>query len=591
MLSAVPRARRLPTVVSPGAGESFSAWVDRAAFDLGIGPGQLVRALGLECRASSPSARPMFFGVVLSGESARGLREATGLPASMWRRMHLERYAATALDFAGLDTGRETTLRTWSRQGWAQVYGSRACPLCLADGPVWWLWWRLETAAACPVHGVLLVDVCPGCGIRLRRGSAGSPRGLLERGGEFDPARCGNRVGGRSGALAVRCGQVLAEIPTVAVPGVLVDAQRLVLSVANGGRAPLVGEPVTPAVWFEGLRWLVALVRAAGDQVGPLPVGMPPVAAAALMDGARERAQTPVGVGARVRHGPVSAAEAAGLLAVVAPVLTAPDSDAAGPLLAGWLEGAAGVRRARTGSNPLRGLACPPVLDAVARRVGPRASRVAGALPAVVPGPGGGPVVPGWAVPQLIDPVDYRELIAAHLPGTAELSGRRLAGLALARLAGAGSWRGAAVLLGMDAAWAARVSNTLVQRIGDVPGFWSAVDAVAVRMAGRGLVDFARRREVLADLREVPHDVLYEVCHPAGRPVTWQRCRHAAAWVWQHFTGGDPREAPAYGVPWPGVTAESQREGWRKFRASLLPLIEPELSAWGVGLLGSGGGR
>ncbi|MFI6740549.1 TniQ family protein [Nonomuraea sp. NPDC050451] len=53
---------------------------------------------------------------------------------------------------------------------WAQLFGSRACPKCLAaSNGAWPLWWKLGWAAVCPAHRMLLVDHCPRCRVHLRR--------------------------------------------------------------------------------------------------------------------------------------------------------------------------------------------------------------------------------------------------------------------------------------------------------------------------------------------------------------------------------------------------------------------------------------
>lgn len=97
---------------------------------------------------------------------------------------------------------------------WALFRASPACPRCLADsGGVWPVWWRLGVAAACPRHLVLLVDRCPGCGLRLRRGSRSRGAGVL-RGVVADPLVCGN--GGptvRQADDAGHCVQRLDQLP------------------------------------------------------------------------------------------------------------------------------------------------------------------------------------------------------------------------------------------------------------------------------------------------------------------------------------------------------------------------------------------
>ncbi|MEW1720267.1 TniQ family protein [Streptomyces sp. NPDC093109] len=153
-------------VPTPVGGEGFASWVDRVAFTLHAPPGLVARALGLECREGASSTRPVSFGVALTPASLGGLREATGLAPGRLRRMQLARYDGTAVDLTGLDLARETSLTAVAAREWMTPNSSRACPLCLADGPVWPLWWRLGIAAVCPVHRCLLVErvLLAGCG-------------------------------------------------------------------------------------------------------------------------------------------------------------------------------------------------------------------------------------------------------------------------------------------------------------------------------------------------------------------------------------------------------------------------------------------
>jgi hypothetical protein len=131
------------------------------------------------------------------------------------------------------------------------------------------------------------------------------------------------------------------------------------------------------------------------------------------------------------------------------------------------------------------------------------------------------------------------------------------------------------------------VADRAARRVHHPKAFWTAVAAVAERMTRRGLVDYAARRTVLADLVEAPHAVLRPVCAAVNAPVTRERRGHAAAWVWQDLTGGDVREAPAY-TGWQAVT-ESLREGYRRFLRWLPASAATALRAWGTGLLAAKG--
>jgi hypothetical protein len=209
--------------------------------------------------------------------------------------------------------------------------------------------------------------------------------------------------------------------------------------------------------------------------------------------------------------------------------------------------------------------------------VAPRSSRVVGALTVVR-----SIEISPCHVPHLTDAADYSELVAVHLPGTSALRGRRFTALALARLAGATSWPLAAEVLDMDGGKAIRAATKVVRRISDADAFWESVTLAAERLQERGLVDYAARRAAFADLCELPDDALTPVFRPLGMSVTPQRRRHAAAWIWQRFTSGDPHEAPAYRQEWGNATAESIRVGWWRFQTSLPAPAATALDAWGT---------
>jgi hypothetical protein len=56
-----------------------------------------------------------------------------GLSVDVFSRMCLSRFAATVLDFTGLDLGEERTLLMVTRREWALFSSGRACPRCLGE--------------------------------------------------------------------------------------------------------------------------------------------------------------------------------------------------------------------------------------------------------------------------------------------------------------------------------------------------------------------------------------------------------------------------------------------------------------------------
>lgn len=567
--------RRLAFVLIPEPGEAFASWVDRLSADLHIPPGLAALHLGVEVRDRSGDVRPMFYGVALTPASRTRLLAATGLDEAVVDDMQLTRYDGTALDLTGLDLTTEASVRTWVKREWLLLHGSRACPRCLADSTAWPAWWRLGIAAVCPDHRVLLIDTCPSCGIGLRRGYSHHPRGL-SRVVTTDPAVCGNHT--RTG----RCPQPLATIPITTVAEHLVAAQTTALRAADGHPITIAGTTVTPAEWFLAVKVLAAMIRFSGTTVPLLPGRTDTRAQAWMDDFAAEYPRRRRGgkiVPGSLRAIPETPRHAAGLLAATHTVLAAPSRRACSTALASLVAATHRARRRAGGHNPMRTMDVPEPLAGVLAELTPPASRVAGAIPtsSVVD-------VEVRHVPQLLDAQDYRDLIADHLPGTAEPTGRRLGALAAARVLGATSWAEAGQRLGMNARKTARASDVVVRRIRDVPAFWAAITEAVRRLGEREPVDYADRRRRLADLVEVPAAVLRPSCARLGFPVTPARCRHAAAWIWQHLTGGDVRDAPAYQQGW-NASAESVRETARRFARWLPDPVATDLLTWAESLL------
>jgi hypothetical protein len=571
--AAVPR--RLALVLAPVEGESFASWVDRLAADHGLPPGLIAQAIGVPARANTGAVfRPRLYGILPTPEGVLAAGQATDVTPGRMAAMHLSRYDGTALDFTGLDPERESSVQRIAGRQWVLLHASRACPACLADsGGVWLLWWHLGVAACCPDHALLLEEVCPECGIRLRQGYRSRPRGLSKV-QLTDPVRCGNHT------PFGRCEQDLRHLRAEPVGERLAAWQRRVLQMADGAAGPLAGRQASGRVWFAALEGLSALVRFAAPAC-PLAQRLPVPASARHALAADQEAdkRRSGGAPATLRTMPDSPALTLAVLAAVEPILTAATDDELIQALAPWVSAAAARRRALD-HNPLRHLNLPAPLGEAVDRLMPRSSRVAAAAP----------TAPSLAdleirhIPHLLDAGDYAELIAPHLPGTAEHSGRRLAALALARLAGATSWPQAGRELQMDPTRVARVTSTLVQRITDPDAFWQAATEAGRRLLARERVDYRQRRARLTDLTEVPHPVLFALYRPLGRPVTRRRRQLAAIWLWAHLTCGDFRDAPAWS-PDEQASAESLAEVYRRFRDRLPAPVSDGLTAFGTTLL------
>ncbi|WP_199514916.1 TniQ family protein [Nucisporomicrobium flavum] len=565
--------RRLPVVLPPRDGESLPSWVDRQAAYYGVPRGLLVQALGLPLRNISNDVRPVLYGITASEQSVTDLCTATGLLPETVGGMLLSRFGRTVLDLTALDLHDERTVQPVLGREWANFHGSRACPRCLAQEPVWPAWWRLGAAAVCPRHAVLLVDVCPGCDVPLRRGYLRRPRGL-SRVDVLDPRECGNYT--PSG----RCPALVDKTPAVAVPELVVLAQQTFLDLASGTSQGWSGQSVPTRFWATAMRWLTALVRftTTPEDVHALVPTMSQVSQA-FADEQTARANAPAGMSARLTTMPATAAAAVAILVSVHEVLCAANPDAArealAPLTYRWVR-----RRRQIRHDPLRGVPCPQAIAAAVRPVTPGASRIAGAVPATT-----APFT-YRNIPHLISAEDYQELLAAQLPGVAARLGRQLGAVAIARLCGARSWMHAGSAIEADPSITARLADRAVRRVADPNAFWAAIEQIAARMASRELIDYAARRSALNEQFKVPHTVVALVGPP---PVTLPRRVHAAAWVWQHLTGGDAGQAPAYqSTP---IQAESAREGYRKFLRWSAPSEMIPLRTWATELLAVRGAR
>ncbi|WP_461089817.1 hypothetical protein [Streptomyces incanus] len=183
-------------------------------------------------------------------------------------------------------------------------------------------------------------------------------------------------------------------------------------------------------------------------------------------------------------------------------------------------------------------------------------------------------------IPQRIGVEEYDAFSAVLLPGLLPATGRHIVSLALARLAGAQTWAHASQALGVPTG-SRRTYRRITQRTADPEAFWEAVRALAAHMTTRGLIDYEARRTALTRLREVPGRVLLPILQPAGQNLTWQRQRHAAAWLWEHLTGGQAKDAPTYAEGWDGSKEASIAFARGRFHAELSQEAGDALLSWG----------
>jgi hypothetical protein len=570
-------------------------------------PGLVADDLGLRVVPGAVQ-RPLslLFGITATDEQTAAVRAATGVSAEVFDGMHLSAYDGRVLDLSDLAEDKVSVQRVWFRE-WALFTTSRACPACLAEsGGVWMLWWRLAAAAVCPVHRLMLVSHCPGCGLELRRGTERNqgvpPRELL-----VEPTRCANRTRNRM------CGYRLTELPRVPVGDEICAGQLAYLDAANGRPRPVAGRCIDAAEWGWAFRIVCGLVRFVGQSI-ELPAVVPAAAAQALVDDARHRG----GVSSRrlpgYRTKPRSALLATALLAFVGRVLAAGSDDelvdAMRPFGAAVVAGpgAAGCRSLwRWRMPPLVKMAVRAVFPAPMfgwSRVGahaplpagvdrsasrtPRRSRTAAASGR--PGPGG--CLEFRHLPRLVAEVDYQESIEPWLRTPPGLSGRRYTALALARLCSARTWQQAGLALGWADGRATAVAEYVCEFVVDPAGFWQAVIALAGRLQERGPIDYNRRRQALSTLVSIDREVWGPVFAAHGGRLMPAGCRAAAVWLWTMLTCGELGDAPALVDPgWSGVSLKSRLRTCRNLSVWLPDALADRLLRFGQALLASHGVR
>jgi hypothetical protein len=537
--------RRLGIVIAPAPGESFPSWVDRMAVRLRTGPGWIIRALSLELsNGADETVVPLHYGILLTDRDRRAVHAATGIRPDVLDLMLMSVYDGTVLDLSVFDRGAYG-VRIRDRQ-WGLFRGSRCCPQCLREsGGVWQLWWKLGGAAACPEHRVLLYGHCPACLLPLRWGSG---RVLRLQSRTPLPAEaltsCWNRPTGSTDV----CGFSLTGLPAREAPVALLKIQDLYLRAAAGETLHLAGQEVTATEWLAELIGLAALARLAGPQALPNTDALPEAAVRTWRNDHAEAER--LGRFWRWRTCPNSAELAAALMQAIGPVFWT-ESEQDFRQKVAWLITAIQSRHAPDGSGPSEPRRIPPFT----RRAFMTSNR-----------PWGAKVVLGKIlhpeprlqrqgmraghIPVYPNRDDILDLVTPHLVPSWESepggrSQRRFAAQALMMMvAGPCTWRDTADLLGLPPL--ASASNPLKTfRVPDPLAFREAISALGQRLVDRGLIDYAARRNALADLIAIPPEA-WATRPGAGNYSSRWTPRFAAAWVWAELTGGHADESPAF---------------------------------------------
>jgi hypothetical protein len=567
-------------VVPPDPFESFASWIDRFSAELEVPPGLLLRHLQLHLVDPVGGAYSAY-GVSLTGDEYSTIEQLTGLEPGMVRRTLLDRYEGALYQASRTATADGRPIVHSLQHQWVLPRTSRACRVCLEQRPMWRLVWKLGFAAACTEHQVMLTDTCSLCGTghRLRGGN----REPISKRHIASPTECRGIAGGRP------CGHDLRDGNDIASPADVVAAQVRLTRVADTGSGHIAGETVAARDWFETF---VALTSAARFGLDPSTVEVDD-----LGRGARDeitaycqrrdtaRSNRAGQHNPQYRQCPESSVWAATLSRIVLPIMDAPDEHTAFERL-DTLHTQVQTRRAvlgRTVIGPDIGLAGPLRNRWAELETGVRtftaAGRASRSLRTVATALQNSET--GGQIPQLIDATRYNSLIAPFLPGTAPLTGRCFAALAVARHRGAKTWPDAGTQIGMTRRKAALRADVVSRRVVDIHRFWNAVGDLSDELAALPDVDYRARRLRLAGLTALPRDRYATIARNHGVSPSDRFNRSAAAWVWGELVGGDWRDSPAVQL-WPtSATNESRREKVRQFLKQAPAAMLDELLALG----------
>lgn len=570
----------LALVTEPCRGESFASWIERFSVDLEVPAATLTKRLRLGA-TDNTSAAFATYGVTLSDAAAYNICDSTGLGDAVVRGMLLTVYNQRVLRLDDVVAGDVRTVRTASKREWAQFRSSRACPDCLADKPVWQLWWKLGVAAVCPEHNVMLTDCCHECLMPHRIRYASDMLEVISNKDLPKLASC------RAITPAGNCRADITNACAVAAPVEALEVQRTVLSVIKRGPHATAGEVLSVQQWFDAVRALCVAVRFSITDASPHLNGFDDATRESISayctrrDTTRHNAHgvNPV----QYRQRPETSGVAAVLMRAVVPILTAGSTEDLADRLAVLHDGVQQTRR-HLGRDVIRpDLGFPEPLRDVWMRLEAGVRRFS-AVSKTTKSTSQAPFVS--QVPQLAPKAVYDSVVAPLLPGTASSSGRLFTSLAVCRHRGDSSWAKAARTLSIEERKGIHTADALSRRVCDPYGFWQAVAQVSDHLESAPHVDLRTRRIQLANFTVIPAERFTDVATRHGFSATASKSRSAAAWLWAELTCSDWRDSPAI-RNWPGgVTNESRREMYRKAMKALPDGALDDLRAVGLELLG-----
>jgi DNA-binding transcriptional ArsR family regulator len=538
-------ARTLPLRVLPVPGEALDSWLEALARRHQVTVGTLVTALGWHMPAG-PGGLP--------GQVLRRLEYQAGLPAGRLDGAVLDRYLPL---------------------GPVRRRGSRYCPSCLAerDGR-WLLAWRLGWTFACTVHGVLLCDTCPACGL-APRSRTGRTSGLNP------PGSCANTIKRRE-----HCGADLrqATADRLAPGHPALAAQRWTASLLALDDARPAGSGVAPGTTPGDLGIVASWV------LRQAPAGQFADLGPATLAAWRAWTQQPPAARRQPsRFPPASAALTGALAATAMTVLTGSDEQAIERIRA-LLPPRAGPRRARPAGLPaprwrqLSAAVRSRFLRALDPDLGP-ADRIryrTGTPQARIPDdPPGLLAARARAIPQLLwpeweirlmparrfAPGPFRSTIAACLllPGHPARATRTA-------ITALHAYRSALAVGTVLRALADGGHDTVLTAVSCLAGFLDTTGSP---------IDYQRRRDLIP-AETITTSQWRDLCYgAAAHPGEARRHRDAQRYLFQLLTGADlhdPRHALAF-------TSGNDYSHYRAFAGTITTALRNALHGHAAGLL------
>lgn len=273
------RPPRLPVRIEPSLDESFSSYLDRLAWRLGVPLTALLESAGL---TEVIQTRFRQYGVTLDRASRDAFAHTAWLDPETVDGLLLSRYDGIALDLAALST-RPAFLRGLPKRRWVYTRGSLFCPACLEEREgAWKLSWRFPWSYACVEHALLLVDRCPRCGLFPE--STGGVRPSLS-GSIRTPGVCSNRIKVAASDRVVTCEARLARARTKSLsswPDLLSVQASISANLVDSTARSILGVPRSALEYFDGLQSLCSFLLAFAE---PQDLGRAPASVRAAFCG------------------------------------------------------------------------------------------------------------------------------------------------------------------------------------------------------------------------------------------------------------------------------------------------------------------